>query len=341
LDIIFDNESLTNMLVDSTSAPSLVPPVNNTRRRSPCSDAEKLDIVCNFMRNELRWSVSDFIKALASSEGSNNTRRKATFAATAYNDLDVLKSYLGKADQLLDGGRQSIIETLDLGNNELRKEVERLGAIAPFDKYDPSKSGKFDALDMDQTLHTIEEQAPLLLQLIRGIMAPEYQRTYQRQKEPAARIIAIISILCFSQRQNTCTGIQTTLGLCLHSNGVKRQQIELLSRLGLTTSYDTIIRVIKEQSIQASLQVNSMGQSDASVTAYDNFELMEGVKEQRIDHQSTFHSVTTGQVIQGIKIPPGGLRQDMLNPQATICASDIFLAPGNRDDDIQHQVSIN
>ena len=83
-----------------------------------------------------------------------------------------------------------------------------------------------------------------------------------------------------------------------------------------------------------------MGQSDTSVTTYDNFETMESVKEQRIDHQGTFHSVTTGQVIQGIEIPPGGLRQDMLDPQVTICASDVLLAPGNQDDDIQRQVSI-
>ena len=83
-----------------------------------------------------------------------------------------------------------------------------------------------------------------------------------------------------------------------------------------------------------------MGQRDDSVTAYDNFEVMEGVKEQRIDHQSTFHSVTTGQVIQGIEIPPGGLRQDMLDPQAKITAMDVILAPGNRDDDMQRQVGI-
>ena len=201
----------------------------------------------------------------------------------------------------------------------------------------PLNAEKFDTL----TLHTIQEQAPLLLQLIRGIMAPQSRRIYQCQKEPAAQIVAIISILCFSQCQNTCTGIQTTLGLYLHSKGVKHQQIELLSQLGLTTSYDTVIQVIKEQSVQAAIQVNGMGQSDTSVTAYDNFELMEGVKEQRVDHQSTFHSVTTGQVIQGIEIPPGGLWQDMLNPQATICASDVFLAPGNQDDNIQHQVGID
>jgi hypothetical protein len=111
----------------STSAvSSLLPPVNNSRRRSPRSDAEKLDMVCNYMRNEFRWGVSDFVKALASANGSSNTRRKAAFAVAAYEDSEVLRSCFGDSNQLGDGGRQSIIEALDLGNNELRREVERL-----------------------------------------------------------------------------------------------------------------------------------------------------------------------------------------------------------------------
>jgi hypothetical protein len=104
---------------NTSTASSLLPPVNNSRRRSPRSDAEKLDMVCNYMRNEFRWGVADFVKALASADGSNNTRRKAAFAAAAYEDSEVLKSYFGVANRVQDGARQSIIEALDLGNNEL------------------------------------------------------------------------------------------------------------------------------------------------------------------------------------------------------------------------------
>ncbi len=57
-------------------------------------------MVYNYMRKELCWRVSDFIKVLASAGGSNNTRRKAAFAAAAYKDLEVLKSYFGDTDQL-------------------------------------------------------------------------------------------------------------------------------------------------------------------------------------------------------------------------------------------------
>ena len=314
--------------------------VNDTRR-SRRSDAEKLDLAFTYIRTELRWSVSDFVKALAFSEGPANARRKAAFGAAVYKDPEVLKSYIGNANQLQADARQSVIDTLDLGNNELRKEVERLGSVAPFNKYDPTLNGGFDRPNMNQVIRTIQEEAPLLLQLVRNIMAPLYQEKYERQDEPVARIVTIISIFCFSQRQNTCTNLQTTLGLYLHSKDVKSRQLELLNRLGITVSYRTVIRVIKEQSVRAAAQVREMGQGDSSVTAYDNFEVMEGVKEQRVDHQGTFHSVTTGQVIRGIEMPPGGLQQNMLNPKVALCLDDIFLAPGNLNDDVHHQVRIS
>ena len=46
------------------------------------------------------------------------------------------------------------------------------------------------------------------------------------------------------------------------------------------------------------------------------------------------------QMIQGIEIPTSELRQDVLDPQVAICVSDVTLAPGNQDDDIQRQVGI-
>src|SRR5438045_2519964 len=150
--------------------------------------------------------------------------------------------------------------------------------MAPFNKYDPALNNReLDALDMDQVIHTIQRQAPLLLQLIRDLMAPESWQNIQCQKEPVAQIVMIISILCFSQHRSTYTGFQTILGLYLHSKGMKHQQIELLSKLGLLVSYDTIIRVIKAQSNQATEQVKCMGQSNTSVIAADNFEVKVGL----------------------------------------------------------------
>ena len=45
-------------------------------------------------------------------------------------------------------------------------------------------------------------------------------------------------------------------------------------------------------------------------------------------------------MIQGIEIPTSELRQDVLDSQVAICVSDVTLAQGNQDDDIQRQVGI-
>ncbi|KAL2048322.1 hypothetical protein N7G274_000233 [Stereocaulon virgatum] len=322
-----------------TSPLSPVPSISSPPIFFLAITASAASAVFECLRTDVYWSVSDFLRVLTAAEGPVNIRRKTAFAAAAYQDSNVLGLYFDDEDRPWNGVRQSVIQALDLGNNELRNEVRRLGDMAPFSKNPSDRGGSYEKLDMSRVVDTSQKQAPILLQILRRIMAPELRRLYQRQTEPFARLVAILSILCFSQRQNTSTGFQTLLGLYFHSKGVKRRQLELLGQFGLSVSYHTILNIIKKQSEHAAAQVTASGQSDASVTAYDNFEQMEGVKEQRVDHQGAFHSVTTGQVLQGLEIPSGGLRQDMLDPQATLSATAIFKSPGNQSDAIERRVS--
>ena len=78
-----------------------------------------------------------------------------------------------------------------------------------------------------------------------------------------------------------------------------------------------------------------------SVTAYDNFEQMEGMKAQHVDKNSMFHSVTTGVQLEGMDIPQGGLWQDMCDKRVKLSVKDVLFSPGNMDNDIEHQVSSN
>jgi hypothetical protein len=71
---------------------------------------------------------------------------------------------------------------------------------------------------------------------------------------------------------------------------------------------------------------------------YDNFEPMVGVREQRVEGNSTFHSVTAAEVFHGHEIPEGGLTQDMLDTNVRLEPESVLLAPGNSSDDIQQQV---
>jgi len=85
--------------------------------------------------------------------------------------------------------------------------------------------------------------------------------------------------------------------------------------------------------------VAEQGALKSAVTAYDNFEQVDSVKAQRVEDNSVFHSVTTGELIQGADIPPGGLRQDMLNSKVRLGLEDVLLASGNKDDEIECEVS--
>jgi hypothetical protein len=98
------------------------------------------------------------------------------------------------------------------------------------------------------------------------------------------------------------------------------------------------MRAIKKKNEESARRVAAQGMSPSVVTAYDNFEQMEHVKEQRLDNQSSFHSVTTGQSIQGIEMPPDGLLQSMLHSSVELELKDIFFSTGNQADTIENEV---
>jgi len=316
---------------DGSGSPSRQAPPPQARQRRPrMSVEERLNSVFSHLRKELNWSLKDFFQALASCNDATNTRRKATFAE-AFKDPKILGCYL-RRQHPWPGVREAVIDALDLGSAELRDEVQQLGSSRYF-SHSPGVEVGFEALDREQLLQQIQQDAPYTMQLLRNIAKPVHNPERYNPERQAVRfdprLILILAVLCFSQQRNTCNSFQTLLGLYLYSKGLKRRQLELLSHYGISVSHQLIIRVVKQLSERATDGLAAAGKLDSAITAYDNFEQIEGVKEQRVENQSKFYSVTTGKLVQGIEIPPGGLRQDMLSPQVKLRARDVLFAPGN------------
>jgi hypothetical protein len=61
---------------------------------------------------------------------------------------------------------------------------------------------------------------------------------------------------------------------------------------------------------------------------YDNFDYREGVKHQLISNHAQMRSVTTGKVIRGADIPPGGLKKSMLHQEVLLTKEDLLFSPG-------------
>jgi hypothetical protein len=113
-------------LVSASSPPAFDPPqlppsrpqsrAAQPNRKSPRTDDEKLDLVTQYLREELYWNLGDLVRALAGAQGSVNTRRKATFAEAAYQDSNVLKTFLRDSTrQWTATSRKHIIEQLSIG----------------------------------------------------------------------------------------------------------------------------------------------------------------------------------------------------------------------------------
>ena len=71
--------------------------------------------------------------------------------------------------------------------------------------------------------------------------------------------------------------------------------------------------------------------------AWDNFDYSQTVRHQTIRDPSEHISATTGKLCIGQSIPAGGLLRSMFHPEVTLSPHDIYMAPGNQDDEIFHQ----
>lgn len=111
-----------------------------------------------YLRTDVYWSVSEFLRALAAAEGPVNNRRKTAFAAAAYTGSEVLELYFEDKDQPWNGVRHSVIQALDLGNKELRKVVLQLGDMAPFAKTPANRGGSYEELDMSRVVNTAQKE---------------------------------------------------------------------------------------------------------------------------------------------------------------------------------------
>lgn len=305
------------------------------KRRSPLSIDEKLDRFFDLLRDDLYWTFDELISALITKADHKSSRRQTAFAKAAYMDPHILQYFITHKN-LGKKVRKALLDATDTGNTELRDEIRLLGQKAPFGHYSHESTG-FEALNLTQLYGVAEQHASKTLLLLQNITRPVKSDTHGRY-EYMARFILILAILCYTQRRNSSSNFQTILGLYFHSKGVKRRQLDVLAQFGITTSYQTISRTIKLLSDKATDSVALAGGSLDAVTAYDNFEQVEGVKEQRLDDNSTFRSVTTGEVVQGRCIPPGGLVQNMLDPQVQLNINDVLFAPGNMIDDTESQV---
>jgi hypothetical protein len=126
------------------------------------------------------------------------------------------------------------------------KEMTVLSSNGPFGQYTPEKT-EFQLNDFDNSklYRKMRKLAPGLVDLLLGIMEPSHNKT-PKATVPTARLAMILAMLCQNQQRTKANNMQMLLTIHLHSMGVKSRQLDLLSYLGITMGYKTVLRTVQD-----------------------------------------------------------------------------------------------
>jgi hypothetical protein len=76
-------------------------------RRPVLTDEEKLELVSEYMRKELRWGITEYLKSVMESSSTGGGNRRIAFTKFAYKDPKALQFYLGTKESMTVNQRRS------------------------------------------------------------------------------------------------------------------------------------------------------------------------------------------------------------------------------------------
>ena len=109
-------------------------------------------------------------------------------------------------------------------------------------------------MQLEQMHLQVNSRAPLLFELLNGLMAPKRERKDRPSRDSSKfnhRIAMITSILCYSRASEGSNKFPRIFGAFLHSNGVKRRVLDLLHQFGLCEGYAGIHKHLETVAEQA------------------------------------------------------------------------------------------
>jgi hypothetical protein len=325
------SSALTELDPDFEPAPPSSPPfpIHASRRASKRSSQEKITQHLNNLRED-GLSAADFLLLLQNHrplEWRNCIKKLHT---PAYHS--VISGLLDPSNHL------EVLQELQWGIPILEEEIKRLGTYG-------SAFGQWTDRDAEDLSHHLDfrtadyvKQAKDLSPCLFGLLQKLLTQYDTKAEVKEMRAVFILALICHSRSVKKSNSLQMQLGLHLHAGGVQRRIIDLFSRLGVCCGYKAVLAASKRVSEVSKGEIATLGSCPESVTAYDNFEQSLGVKGQRLGENGEFHSVTTGEVLLGREMPPGGLFRNMFKRFVPLRSPQLFCAPGSKKDATEAQV---
>jgi hypothetical protein len=262
----------SNKMLDSTTDKSLTTLPKRTRRQrtpSPApepsthktpqqqfkylrglSNRERVDAVLSRMYGEHRWTIKDLIHYMVTEE-----QEKSYTASTEKRARDISKAIFDNP---------KVVDALSHASNHLRN-LQILNMAELFRKELCSFQsqlgfGKFDAEDdprdfnIPELVDRAKKIAPGLWHFLYCVIGSEPNAA----KDVEGAFFTTCMVLAHLNAPRKSNVFHMLLGIHLHSMGVKRRTINLLSGLGVTVNYRTITNHIGEIANLAAVSIRAL-----------------------------------------------------------------------------------
>lgn len=181
-----------------------------------------------------------------------------------------------------------------------------------FGQADDTRPGEIDRTPLESIIDVAKVNAPMLTSLISqmGPLAKSSNSASHHLGE--MKLVTVLVILCRSAHRNNSNYLPLLIALYLYSAGARVDAITLLNHLGISVSYNTLQRKLKNISSESVRWIKMQATNPKLVGTWDNFEYRENVNGERVGDKVKFRSITMALWIQaGWRIPDGGLKQSM------------------------------
>ena len=248
-------------------------------------------------KNRKTGSVSDFIQ-LALRATSHQGRAKKGIIEAVDNNPDV---YLYLKNLFPSNQVHTLYQ------EQIKAELEQLKDESLFfGEYTPDVFDHLHEQSEESVVDDLKRICPTLFNLLFGICQWKVGSTPDDKNY--ARIVLIISTICFSRHPMKSNCFPALMSILFHSSGAKRQIFDITQPIGLTESYDTVLSTTRGLRKKAVEFIQTWFQRSISALGYDNCDMRLGVSEQSNDKKAQMFSITTAVMYAYSGIPvPGGV----------------------------------
>jgi hypothetical protein len=169
----------------------------------------------------------------------------------------------------------------------------------------------FDMADIFQSLTSV---SPHFLAIITSLLnASDDTLEYKRL------VVTIVAILA-NARNSHSNYMQKVIALYLFASKTPKRVIQSLNHLGISVSYTTLLRDLKQAAKEARKRLRALGITGlAFIPVFDNLTFMAKVAQERVDNKAGFMTFTSGYIL----IPPLSRTVPMFDRKTDIIEANI------------------